>query len=222
LPILDAYGVRATFFVFRENIADVDLPRWHAAIQTGHELGNHTLTHPCSGNFRFARKHALEDYTLDDMQRELSDAQEQIKREWGVVPTSFAYPCGQTFVGRGTKVRSYVPLVAAQFRVGRVAFSEQHSDPEVCDLAQINGVDLDRLSIEQADCFIDRAIEEHGWLVFVGHEVGMDGHPQSVLTQTLEHICRRGKNPTQRLWIDTVETVGNHVRTQQARRSCSS
>src|SRR5262245_64846761 len=50
IPILDSLGLRGTFYLsgyfpaFRERVAD-----WKAAAAKGHELGNHTLFHPCTG-----------------------------------------------------------------------------------------------------------------------------------------------------------------------------
>jgi hypothetical protein len=36
-----------------------------------HELGNHTVTHPCSRNFPFSRENVLEDYTLERLDGDL-------------------------------------------------------------------------------------------------------------------------------------------------------
>ena len=74
---------------------------WRAAAQAGHEIGNHSLMHACTGNFAWSRQKALEDYTLARLDAELEQAGVEIKRITGVLPTTFAYPCGQTFVGRG-------------------------------------------------------------------------------------------------------------------------
>jgi peptidoglycan/xylan/chitin deacetylase (PgdA/CDA1 family) len=142
LGVLDACGVKATFYVSIGNLRQ-RLDGWRAAAAAGHEIGNHTLTHPCSGNFPFARGKALEDYTLDGMEAELLGANDEIRRLLGVVPRTFAYPCGQTYVGRGPGVQSYVPLVARHFLVGRAAFNETHNDPGFCDLAQAFSLDGD-------------------------------------------------------------------------------
>ena len=100
IPILDEYGVKATFFVLVEPM-EKQLDGWKKAVANGHEIGNHSLVHPCSGNFPFSRDKALEDYTLGQMRRELLEANDTIEDLLGVRPVSFAYPCGQktiTFV----------------------------------------------------------------------------------------------------------------------------
>ncbi len=119
--LLDRYGVKATFYVVPSAV-EKKLEGWKRAAAGGHEIGNHSLNHPCSGNFAWSRGKALEDYTLDQMRRELTDANRRITELLGVTPESFAYPCGQTFVGRGVGTQSYVPVVASSLRyVARVA-----------------------------------------------------------------------------------------------------
>ena len=54
-------------------------------------------------------------------------------------PRTFAYPCGQRFVGRGFEVRSYVPPVAERSLAGRGYLDESANDPAVCDLAEAMG-----------------------------------------------------------------------------------
>ena len=67
--VLDKYDVKATFFLVpsavRNKIGD-----WKKAVASGHEMANHSLNHPCSGNFVWSRDKALDDYTLDQMRQE--------------------------------------------------------------------------------------------------------------------------------------------------------
>ncbi|NQT50540.1 polysaccharide deacetylase family protein, partial [bacterium] len=72
IPILDSHGAKGTFYV-SPGSARQRLEGWRAAVAAGHEIANHSLNHPCSGNFPFAREKALENYTLDEMERELLD-----------------------------------------------------------------------------------------------------------------------------------------------------
>jgi peptidoglycan/xylan/chitin deacetylase (PgdA/CDA1 family) len=210
LPILDRPGVCATFYVSLHNLTPDRCPLWRRAIAAGHEIGNHTLTHPCSGNHRFSRKNALEDYTLARMEAELDGAQDRIEGLLGVRPTTFAYPCGHSFVGRGAQTRSYVPLVAQRFAVGRGAFSEMPNDPDVCDLAQVTGMDLDDAPVELARALVERAADEGGWLVLFGHEVGSGGR-QTTRAQTLDWLCAHCLDAGSGVWIDTVAAVGQYI-----------
>lgn len=213
LSIFDSYAVRATFYVVPDSV-EKRLAGWKEAVANGHEIGNHTVIHPCSGNFSWSRKKALENYTLKNMGRELDEANAAIERLLGVRPTTFAYPCGQKFVGRGRYVKSYVPLVAGRFVVGRGAFDEVGNDPAFCDLAQTTGIDLDGLDFEQAKRLVEQAAAEGRWLIFFGHEIGEAGR-QTTMVSTLEALCQYAQEPANGLWIGTVETIGKYILRQR-------
>ena len=73
IPILDNYGVKATFYISPGSMLN-RLEAWKAAVKNGHEIGNHSILHPCSGNFLWSRSRALEDYTMERMKTELDSA----------------------------------------------------------------------------------------------------------------------------------------------------
>lgn len=211
LPILDRYGVKATFYATFGRM-ETRLEAWQQAASNGHEIGNHTIVHPCSGNFLWSRAHALEEYTLEQMEAELLGASAQIAQWTGQTPATFAYPCGQKFVGRGANIQSYAGLVAKHFLAGRGFREETVNDPTFCDLAQVAGVDFDCLSVAGCMAWLERAVNQGGWLVFAGHEVGESG-VQTVQTAALDAICRYCQDSSHGIWLDTVEHIG--VRVQQ-------
>ena len=210
LPLLDRYDVKATFYV-SPGPFQAHLPAWKQALANGHEIGNHSMRHPCTGNFSFARDKALEDYTLTQMERELEEANRVIESAVGVRPATFAYPCGQKFVGRGTQLYSYVPPVARMFEAGRGWMDEAANDPALCDPAQLLGIELDGRDFAAAKKLIDTAVENGSWLVFAGHEIGEGGH-QTTRIDTLEAICQCARDPNNGIWIDTIQNIVRYVR----------
>ena len=209
IPLLDQYGISGTFYVspgaMLERVED-----WKDAVNAGHDIGNHTLVHPCSGNFPWARDKALENYTLEEMANELDSASSLIHSVLGIWPSSFAYSCGQTFVGRGVDTRSYVPLVAERFETGRDWMNEGPNDPVFCDLARLNGTELDGKSFQEALQLIKEAREQGAWLIFAGHEMNDRGVQTSWLS-TIDSICRYASDPANGIWIDNVTNVGRYV-----------
>jgi len=191
------------------------LDAWKAAVANGHEIGNHSLVHPCSGNFPFSRDKALEDYTLYQMRAELLQASDTIEDLLGVRPVSFAYPCGQKYVGRGRNFKSYVPLIAEEFLSGRGWMDEWANDPTFCDMANLMGVELDGKSFEQVKQVMDRTLANGGWLVFASHEIG-DGGRQTTLASTLKALCEYAQDPANGIWLDSVETVARHILNQRS------
>jgi peptidoglycan/xylan/chitin deacetylase (PgdA/CDA1 family) len=209
LPLLDRYKVKATFYVSPDNVKE-RLAGWKRAARNGHEIGNHTMTHPCTGNYAFSKANALEDFGLDRMAREIDEASLAIENMLAVKPISFAYPCCQTFVGRGAAVKSYVPLVAERFLTGRLGLNEAANDPAICDLAQLLAQGSDGRTFEELKVLIDQAASEGRWLILCGHEVG-DRGDQTTPAKTLEALCRYANNPANGLWIDTVGRIGKYV-----------
>ena len=87
LDILAAYGVRGTFFQCGENV--LRAPELSQAIRdSGHELGNHSHTHP---NFAFARQSFIED--------EFLRAQQAIATATSTAPVLMRAPYGVRWFG---------------------------------------------------------------------------------------------------------------------------
>ena len=213
IPILDEYGFKGTFYVSIDNLKQ-RLDGWKKAVAAGHEIANHSVKHPCSGNFPFARERAVEDYTLEMMRSEFDQASAGIEQLVGVRPVSFAYPCGQKYVGRGENLKSYVPLVAEKFLTGRGWPDEWANDPAFCDMAQLMGVKLDEKSFDEVKAVMDRTLGNGGWLVFCSHEVAEDGRLVTN-SKTLRALCEYGGDPKNGIWLDTVENIATYVLEQR-------
>jgi peptidoglycan/xylan/chitin deacetylase (PgdA/CDA1 family) len=64
IPALDSVGLRGTFYISNYlNAMNAQIPKWRAAAGEGHELGNHTVYHPCTGG-RAGREFVKPDYDL--------------------------------------------------------------------------------------------------------------------------------------------------------------
>ena len=213
IPLLNKYVVTGTFYVSPDAML-ASVEEWKKALSSGHDIGNHTLIHPCSGNFPWARDKALEEYTLEKMAQELDSASTLIHHVLGIWPTAFAYTCGQTFVGRGENTQSYVPLVAKRFETGRNWMNEGPNDPVYCDLARLNGTELDGKSFSEVLELIKAARDQGAWLVFAGHEMN-DGGQQTSLLSTIDSICRYASDPANGIWIDNVTRIGEYVRSKR-------
>jgi len=206
VPLLNKYGIKSTFYVLPQKMQDaVDL--WKQVIVDGHEIGNHTISHPCSGNFSYSRNNPLEDFSLAQMEAEISGANRAIEEMLGITPQTFAYPCGQAFVGRGKEARSYVPLIAEHFIAGRATLRSVNV-PQICDMYRLHAVGIDRAEFEELKVFIDEARANKLWLIFYGHEIGDEAH-RGISLRALEEVCRYATSFDD-LWIDTVASVARH------------
>lgn len=211
--LLNQYGIKATFYVGPSAVKQ-HLEGWKKATASGHEIGNHSLSHPCTGNFAWSRQKALEDYSLDQMRNELVEANKQIEELLGVKPEVFAYPCGQTFIGRGQNTKSYVPLVADLFLSGRGWLDEGPNDPAFCDFAQLTGMEMDGKDFDQILQIVENAKKTGSWLVLAGHEMGESG-PQTTRLTMLKKLIEYSQDPAHGIWIAPVGTVAKYIQSQK-------
>ncbi len=101
LPVMDACGVRGTFYV------PLTAPGyygrqddWRAAAAHGHELGNHTVFHPAVASKAWVQPgNAIDFYSLDRMRMELEFANDMLTALDGQSQRTFAYPCSNPYVG---------------------------------------------------------------------------------------------------------------------------
>lgn len=210
VPLLNEYGVKGTFYLVPSAVQK-QLEGWKKAVASGHEMGNHSLHHPCSGNFVWSREKALETYTLDQMRSELTETNRQIRDMLGVTPVSYAYPCGHTFIGRGRGTRSFIPLISELFVTGRGWLDEAPVDPAYCDFAQLTGMETDGKDFEQILPIIEAARKSGQWLVLAGHEMA-DSGPQTTRLAMLRKLCEYAKNPDNGIWIAPVSEIAGYVK----------
>lgn len=215
LPVFARHQAKVTLFVVPSAV-EPHLERWKQAVAAGHEIGNHSLTHSCSGNLPFARQKALEDHSLPRMREELTEANRRIVALLGVTPRTFAYPCGQTFVGRGRETQSYVPIVADLFLAGRGWLDEAANDPAFVDLAQTLGVEMDGKDFTQMLPLLDDARTRGAWLVLAGHDIGRDGR-QTTRVAMLDQLLAYVSDPANRIWLATVGDAADQIKRRRSR-----
>jgi peptidoglycan-N-acetylglucosamine deacetylase len=209
--VLDAYNVKATFFVM-PGAVERRLDGWKATVKAGHEIGNHTSRHPCAENFAWSRQNALENYSLSTMKRELQDTNDKIKALLGVTCTTFAYPCGQKYVGKGRDTKSYVPLIATMFTAGRGWMDEASNDPQHCNFAQLSCYELDGKDFSDILPLIETARANGSWLILGGHEIGISG-AQTTKISTLRQLIAYAQDPANGIWLQPMGVVAGYVKT---------
>lgn len=216
LPILDELGVQATFYVM-PGLVEERLEKWQQAVKTGHEIGNHTTNHICSGNFEWLRKKdmGLEQWTLADVRKDIVNANKRLKALLGVVPTSFAYPCGHTFVGRGIDTKSYVPVVAELFESSRTWLDEAGNNPTYVDLAQVTGIRMDGSTFTEVFEVLEKMRAHNTWIVLAGHDVG-EKAMYTTDTKMLRKLIAYLKDPANGYWLATVDEATTYINKQRA------
>lgn len=217
IPELDRRGMRGTFYLNPRGDDDETSPfswrkglePWLPVARLGHEMGNHTLNHPCSLNIDIDWAPNLLKMTLADMEADLLEAQRRLSSmfPWQKA-TSFAYPCYETSLGRGLNRVSYVPLVARHFVAGR-ARGELANDPEYCDLHCLSSMNVERQTSAFLIGLAELALAQGRWAILTFHGIG-EGHlPVSYpdFVEFLDHLARR----RDQLWVAPVAEVASYI-----------
>ena len=99
IPQLDAAGFKGTFFLDGD-ITPADMLRWRKAQRSGHELGNHSLFHPCPRAMLPDRKNYFTDnYDVDRMLGEIAAMNNVLFGIDGASTRTYSVPCSQMLVG---------------------------------------------------------------------------------------------------------------------------
>ena len=99
VPQLEAAKLHGTFFLDSDLSPD-DMLRWRKVAALGHELGNHSLFHPCPRAMLPDRRNYLTDnYDVKRMVEEIAVMNNLLFGIDGKRTRTYAVPCSQTMVG---------------------------------------------------------------------------------------------------------------------------
>jgi sialate O-acetylesterase len=102
VPQLDEFGYKGTFYCTGNSQSLYNrTDEWRAIAQNGHELGNHTLFHPCDGEkFDWVKdEYDLSKYTKEQLLAELRTANTLLKAIDGKTERSFGFTCSNYIAG---------------------------------------------------------------------------------------------------------------------------
>jgi peptidoglycan/xylan/chitin deacetylase (PgdA/CDA1 family) len=174
LPDLDRHGIKATFFPSGAALTDKSKrAAWAGVVASGHEIGCHTLNHPCSLAHDFVRKgFGLQDYTMDRMRAEIEE-NKRIISTFGYKSDKyvFAYPCGESALGPGME-QSYKPLISEMFLAAR-GVKQEYAIPGQIEMMDVPCFEANT-GADGMIKIIEKAKETGGWAVILFHGIGAD------------------------------------------------
>lgn len=234
-PELEARDLRGTFYVPAGGSEDDSsearswrerLERFVPVAAAGHEVGNHTVRHPCSLNIDTEAEWGraginLLDWTLEDIAADLTEAQRRID---AVFPeqaaTSFAYPCYESTVGKGRDRVSFVPLVADMFVAARArggVFGGFGNDPHACDLHYLSSFGAERMPGPLMIGLVERTLARGRWSIFTFHGVAEGDLAVGLadFQELLDHLTARRDD----IWTAPVVKVAEYLAASIGERS---
>lgn len=211
VPILAEHGLTATFYLNPRGDAWLtDLAPWREVVAAGHEIGNHTLAHPCTRSVLPNCRPCLEELTLPELEADILEASRRLR---AAIPEqadfTFCYPCYQEHVGAGTTRQSYVPLIARHFIAARGRGAFGHNDPATCDLAYLFSWNVEHMTGPTLVGLAEQAAELGRWAIFTIHDVGDGSLP--LAATAFRALCRHLAQRRDAIWTAPVIEVARRI-----------
>lgn len=203
IPQLDKAGLKGTFFLMGKAMLPADVPRWREAAASGHELGNHTVNHPClRGTFDMPVQYNSESYSVEVLLAEIRTMNTLLTALDGRKEHAFATPCEQKTVGG----QDYMaPLVAS----GLVTFIRDSAMPQPTRGPTVVGEGFVGTSGADMIAWVKKVEESGGLGVIVFHGVG--GDYLSVSAEAHQQLLDYLAAHRDRIWTTTYSEAMSSI-----------
>ncbi len=176
-PALEAHGFRGTFYtpVHADFIRQWD--EWALLAGRGHELGNHTLFHPCrravTPSDWIKDYMNLRNYDPDRWCAEVDLANALLDRAEGRTGRTFGNTCHHHILGSEKDPTYLEDLVLPRFLAARgTAQDLDYSiNPQHADLRNLGTLACDSFTLEEILPALERCIEKGHWMILTFHHI---------------------------------------------------
>ncbi|TDP62832.1 polysaccharide deacetylase family protein [Roseateles toxinivorans] len=216
LPALNAHGLRATFYLtLASEVVAKRLPEWRRAAAQGHELGNHTLYHPCSrskpGRDWVAPHRDLDKIGVAQLREEILLANAYLQAIDGRTERTFTAPCGDLLAAG----QPYLPAIRSGFvaiksRAGGVAPDMAGLDPYDVGTAGPDGA-----SGEALIAIVKEAAAKGTLASITFHGIG--GDHLAVSTEAHEALLKHLAANPEVYWVDSFVNIMGYLASTRKR-----
>ncbi|MEA5460441.1 sialate O-acetylesterase [Arcicella sp. LKC2W] len=210
IPVLDSLNLKGTFYLTASSDAGTKrIIDWRKAASNGHELGNHTLYHPCDatreGMSWVKPEYDLSKYSLRKIQDEIKMCNTYLNAIDGKNKRTFAFTCGHKKVIEGEFIQS----LASEFIAARAVRSQMHSFEEQ-NLLDMDCYSMEGTSGEKMIELVKEAQKSGKLLVFLFHGVGGE-HGLNVSKEAHSQLVHYLKEHESEIYIDTMLNIAEHI-----------
>ncbi|MDI6450382.1 polysaccharide deacetylase family protein [Anaerobaca lacustris] len=181
-PQLEKAQLRGTFYI------QIDSPgfrlhtdAWRKVARAGHELGNHSLFHPCrkdrpDEHTWLSDDYNLSKYTPDRWLGEMRIANLVLQLIDGRTERTFGNTCCNNHVGPLDDRTSLEKLIPRLFVGARGEYVSRPIDPLNANFTAVGHYSGDSKSFEQLRSEIESAVRKGQWIFYMFHGVGEGTH----------------------------------------------
>jgi len=214
IPALDSVGLKGTFYIsdYFDGLKN-QIFNWRKAAGEGHELGNHTIWHPCEGGRpgrEFVKPETdLNNYTISRMVKEIKTMNNILKAIDGKEERTFAYPCGDTRIHD----TAYLDGLKNEFIAARGVTPEMLPINKI-DLYNIGCYGINGQTGEQLIELVKKAMTTRTLLVFLFHGVGGE-HSLNVSLEAHSRLLHYLKQHENEIWSAPMIDVAAFIKSNR-------
>jgi peptidoglycan/xylan/chitin deacetylase (PgdA/CDA1 family) len=211
-PLLEQHGMRASFYPHLQSRVLEQAAEWKRVAAAGHEIGNHTIFHPCYDQKWLDRTYHLKHYTPQRWRDEVKVANAVLNLIDGCRRRTYGNTCHDNHLGEGEKMVAIETLAADLF----VAARGEHTRRPV-EMTNINWYNLGNKGIDGCG-FADVRDEitslanEGGWILYTMHSVGSRDHTLHIDEQQHRQLITWLAEQQHWIWTAPVRTVAETLR----------
>jgi sialate O-acetylesterase len=207
IPVLDSLNLKATFYLTAFFAKD-RLNDWKKIATHGHELGNHTLNHPCvggKGREWVKSDYDLNNYTVQRMVDEVKMTNVFLQALDGKTKRTFAFTCGDMKIGD----TSFIDNLKNDFVAARAVRNEMHTIDKI-DLYNVDCYVVNNHNAAQMIEWVKKSVETNSLLVILFHGVG-GGNSLNVSVAEHSKFLHYLKQHDKEIWIATMMDVAEYI-----------
>jgi len=214
LPALEANGLKATFYITAGSSSVAKrTDEWKALAAKGHELGNHTLFHPCNGGPGrewVSAEYDMRYYTVKRMQDEMRMTNTFLQSLDGKSSRSFAFTCGDMTIHD----TAFMDIMHNDFAAARAVRHEMHTLDNI-DIYNMDCYAVNNQSFEEMKAWVDEAMRKQALLVILFHGVG-GGNALNVSIENHRKLLAYLRKNEKEIWIAPLIDVAAYIKTAQS------
>ena len=215
VPVLDSLNLKATFYItaFSKSI-QTRLNDWKKLPTNGHELGNHTLFHPCiggAGREWVSADYDMTHYSIKRMLDETKMTNVFLEALDGKKERTFAFTCGDMKIGDS----SFINSMKNDFVAARAVRNEMHTIDKI-DLYNIDCFAINNNTAAEIIEWVKQAEQTHSLLVILFHGVG-GGNSLNISVEEHSKFLHYLKQNEKNIWITTMIDAAEYIKNYQAK-----
>lgn len=219
-PALEAAGLRGTFYVPGKSDITDNPDAWRKLAAQGHELGNHSLFHPCPRPLRYYRwlkdTYDIREYTPERFRIEIEVANLVLHLLDGKTERTYGNNCCNLTVGEGENAVPMDDIIRDLVVAARGTLTYEVIDPrQPINFMQLGHFDGDSHTADELKGLTQQALDTGGWIIFMMHGIGPESHTLNIDPGEHDAFANWLGENRDRIWTAPIVDVAQYAKAQQ-------